>query len=693
MSWLIHDPVSRFVAQLVVIIGVARVLGLLARKVGQPAVVAEIVGGILLGPSILGALAPSFAVALFPPGSLEPLRAASQLGVVLFVFLVGLELEPAMVRGRARAALTIAVVGIAAPFALGAAAALPINSLVADEPPTLGLALFLGAAMAVTAFPVLARMLAEHRLLRTRIGALAITAAALQDVIAWCLLAFVVAFARSSGVVQAAATTGLALVFVAVMLLLVRALLERLVDRINAPLTLTHDVVALLLLGALGSAWVSQRIGVHLVFGAFLFGAVIPKRDGFAHALAEKLEDVVTVLFMPLFFVVSGLRTHVELVASANHALACAAIVAVACAGKLGATTLVGRATGLRWREASALGILMNTRGLMELIVLNVGLELGVFSATMFSMMVVMVLATTVITAPVLARVYPPRDAIRDLLASESGATPAREIASRILACISHPRVGPAMVAMAGALGGEGTEIVALHLTREGDRIDADGSEVLAPALARADELGVAARGLSFVSANPAEDIVRVADLRDPELVLLGLHKPVLSQALLGGVVHAVLRHAENQVAIFVDRALAPTPGRVLVPFHGTGHDRAALRLATRVQRSTGAALTVLHVGRTADDPQVRGDVLAILAQTGARAEIETIAAGPPVDGVVGRAKDYDLVIVGVGREWGLRASRVGFGLGPERLIRDCSASLLVVRERLGELARAKVEA
>jgi Kef-type K+ transport system membrane component KefB len=672
VAWLIHDPSSRFIAQLVVVVGLARLLARAARKIGQPPVVAEIIGGIVLGPSVFGALAPSVSNAVFPPGALEPLASVSQLGVLLFVFLVGLEVEPAMLRGRARAAFSIAIAGIVVPFVLGAAVAVPVYELVTARMPSLEIAMFVGAAMAVTAFPVLARLLGDHRLLRTRIGALAIACAAIGDVIAWCLLAFVIAFARSDGLLHAATTTALALVFVATMLLGVRPLLERLVDRSNSPLTLTHEIVAVGVLGALGSAWISHRIGVHFVFGAFIFGALIPKRDGFAHALADKLEAIVVVVFLPLFFVVSGLRTHVGLVASANHALACVLIVGVACLGKLGGTAIAARANGLRWGEAGALGILMNTRGLMELIVLNVGFELGVLDPAIFTMMIVMVLVTTIAASPVLSRVYPARDAIRDLVAELPGLPPARVSEDRILACISHSSGGPEMVALAGALGGQQAEIIALHLTREDELVDAERAaeaDVLGPALARAAELSLPSRALSFSSRAPADDIVRVADVRVPDVVLLGLHKPVLGNDVFGGVVRGVLRDADTQVAVFVDRGLSPRPARLLVPFQRSDHGRAALRLAARIQRSFDAALVVLA------GADACAEALAILDRDEVRASVETIAGS---DEVVDRAADCDLIIVGVDDN-------------PEHLIRECSPSLLVVRGRTNELARAKV--
>jgi Kef-type K+ transport system membrane component KefB len=691
MSGLLHDPASRFIAQLVVTIGLARLFSLVARRLGQPSVVAEITAGIVLGPSVLGALAPSASAALFPAGTIAPLQGASQLGVVLFAFLIGLELDPAQLRGRARSAVAIAIAGVIVPFALGCAAALPVTELVSARAPTLDVAMFIGTAMAVTAFPVLARILTEHHMLRTQVGALAVASAAVTDVIAWCTLAFVVAAARAQGTSDALLTTGLAVAFVVAMRFGVRPLLERLVERSNAPVTLTHDVTAVMVLGAFASAWITHAIGVHLVFGGFVFGALVPKRDGFARALAEKLEDVVLVVLLPLFFVISGLRTDFQIMGSARDLLACAVMLVVASAGKLGATTLAARVTGQTWREAGALGILMNTRGLMELIVLNVGFEIGVLSPALFSMMVVMVLATTVMAGPALARVYPARDAIRRLLAADPPSV--RGVDDRIMACISHARVGPAMARVAHLLAGEQTELVAVHLTRDTDEAaiePPDGSAVLAPALACADELGLRTRPLSFPSGHPADDIIRIADMRTPEVLLLGYHKPLLSQTLLGGVVHDVLREAEPMVAVLVDRDLTPTPASLLLPYHGTAHDRAALRLAARIQRATGASLTVLCV-----DPlgRVENEARIAAAQLGARATVEVIQDRGATQAIVARSHTADLVVVGVGREWGTEAKRIGFGFGAERLIRDCPASLLIVRERMGELARAKVEA
>jgi Kef-type K+ transport system membrane component KefB len=391
---------------LLVIVVAGRLLGRLCAVVGQPPVIGETLAGILLGPSLLGRLAPgAFAYAL--PAEVRPfLGVIAQLGVVLYMFLVGLELDTHALRGRGRAAVVISHAGIVVPFLLGAALALFLHPrLSGPEVPFTVFGLFLGVAMAITAFPVLARILAERRLTRTPLGTLALACAAGGDVTAWCLLALVV------GVAQADVTAALYVVlgsaaYLTFMLLVGRPLLLRLVpdeDGENLPAGTVATVFAALLV----SAWVTEMIGIHALFGAFLLGAVIPHDSVLARRLTQKMHDVVTVLFLPAFFAFTGLRTEIGLMSGAGDWLVCGAIILVATLGKFGGTLAAARATGTGWREGAALGILMNTRGLMELVVLNIGLDLKVISPTLFAMMVVMALVTTVLTTPVLALLVP----------------------------------------------------------------------------------------------------------------------------------------------------------------------------------------------------------------------------------------------------------------------------------------------
>lgn len=399
------------IVQVAVVVAAARVVGLLFRRIGQPQVMGEMVAGILLGPSLLGRVAPGASAWLFPPESLGFLNSLSQVGLLVFMFLVGLELDPRLMRGKGHTALVTSHVSIVAPFFLGSALALYLYPRLSDAGVGFtGFALFMGAAMSVTAFPVLARILTERKLMRTRVGAITLACAAVDDVTAWCILAGVVMIVRAgTGGLPLWATVAGSLVFIAAMWFAVRPLLARLEARFHRRGGVSQDVLAVVLIVTLASAWTTEWLGIHALFGAFLAGAAMPKDPAFVRGLTEKLEDATVVLLLPLFFAFTGLRTTIGLVDGWEMWGYCALIVAVAVAGKFGGSTLAARATGLPWREAGALGVLMNTRGLMELVILNVGLDIGVISPALFAMMVLMALATTFMTSPLLAWIYPPR--------------------------------------------------------------------------------------------------------------------------------------------------------------------------------------------------------------------------------------------------------------------------------------------
>jgi Kef-type K+ transport system membrane component KefB len=368
----------------------------------------EMVAGILLGPSLLGWVAPGFSAVLFPIESLGYLNALSQVGLVLFMFLVGLELQPQLLRERGHTAVVTSHASIIAPFLLGTVLALLLYPRLSDDSvPFVSFALFMGTAMSITAFPVLARILTERRMLHTKVGTVAIACAAVDDVTGWCVLAGVVLMVRSAeSDASLWMTIGGTAAYLAAMLFVVRRFLpwlERAAERRGG---VSQGVLAMVLVLVLASAWATEGLGIHALFGAFTLGAIMPKGRAFAEGITEKVQDLTVVLLLPLFFAFIGLRTSIRLLSGTEMWLIWAAILAVAIAGKLGGSTIAARLSGMKIREALSVGILMNTRGLIELVLLNIGLELGVLSPTLFTMMVLMALATTFMTAPLLEWVY-----------------------------------------------------------------------------------------------------------------------------------------------------------------------------------------------------------------------------------------------------------------------------------------------
>jgi Kef-type K+ transport system membrane component KefB len=344
----------------------------------------------------LGAIWPGGASALIPAPVVPQLNTLAQLGVILFVFLTGLELNTKLLRGRGHLAVVVSHVSIAVPFLLGIVLAVVAYSRFAPKGVGhLAFALFLGVSMSVTALPVLVRILQGLGMFDSGIGVVVLTCALVDDVTAWSLLALVVALVTASSVTGVLLTLTLTAAFIAVLVLVVRPLLKRLVGWVN-PAAAPLGLVAVLLC-AMATEW----IGVHAMFGAFLFGLIFPRANPIADWLGEKAGGLTTALMLPLFFAYSGLRTDIGLLGG-NGALWlwCGAILVVAVAGKLVGSAVSARALGEGWNRSLQIGTLMNCRGLTELVVLNVGLDLGVLSRTLFTMLVIMALVSTAMAAP-----------------------------------------------------------------------------------------------------------------------------------------------------------------------------------------------------------------------------------------------------------------------------------------------------
>ncbi len=400
----LRHPLAILIIQLLAVVVTARIFGHWATRLGQPPVVGEIIAGLVLGPSLLGWLAPAASQFIFPTNSLGTLNLFSQVGVILFMFVAGLELDTSHLRSRAHVAVAVSHVSIVLPFLLGVTLALYMYSSYAPAGvPFHAFALFMGIAMSITAFPVLARILGDQRMMTTPLGSTALTCAAVDDVTAWTLLAVVVAIATRGAALDVLATIAIcAVAFVLVMLYVVRPRLAALFDRPAGTDALTRERAALVLAIVFGAALVTEALGIHALFGAFVAGVCMPVNAELREQLRDRLESFASVFLLPVFFAFTGLRTELGSLSDVNSWLICGLIIFVATFGKLGGSMIAARVSGLDWNNAFQLGALMNTRGLMELVALNVGYELGVLSPRLFTMMVLMALITTAMTGPLL---------------------------------------------------------------------------------------------------------------------------------------------------------------------------------------------------------------------------------------------------------------------------------------------------
>ncbi len=609
---------------LAVIIAAARLLGALARKMGQPGVTGEIVAGLILGPTVLGRLSPDLPARLFPPEL--PLRQLADLGLVFFMFLVGLELDPRLIRKEGRRALTISLSGVIVPFALGALIGIPLFTLnnggvfiegVTGRPRPLAFSLFMGAAMCITAFPVLARILVERGLYKSPLGTAALCAAAVDDVTAWILLAAVVGITRSGSAAQAAIGFLLTAAFAVLMLTAGRRLLAMLTKRYDAAGRLTVDQVAVVVVGLLLSAYATEWIGIHAIFGAFIFGTIMPHGSRMREELTDKIEDFTVVVLLPVFFAVAGLRTNLFSINNPALLVWMLLIIGAAIFGKLAGCGLAARLNGYSTRDSLALGTLMNTRGLTELVILTVGLTLGVLSDRTFAMMVVMALVTTFMAAPILNRIMPRREMVRVL----AGGDP-EPAALRILVALGNPENAPRLVDAAIRLTGldRPAELLLVRLIpgprapefRTGLRDEESQIDRSVEAMDRLAQQalrgGVTARSISFLSEDVAQDLAYVAASQNCHAIILGWHRASLEHRIIRALVHRVFKLAPCHVGVFVDRrglGIPPKGGTVVVRLTSTEDDKAAMEGGERIAGSLRSSLVPLRDNNLPDNVSV----------------------------------------------------------------------------------------
>jgi Kef-type K+ transport system membrane component KefB len=577
-------------------------------RIGQPPVMGEVLAGILLGPTLLGRIAPSVEHYLFPPFVIPLLTAAADIGLVFFLFLVGLELDTRMLKGRIAHAAAISNGSVVLPLGLGILLALPLYELLGTPDTTYAaFALFMGVAMSITAFPVLARILIDRRMLKRPVGAMALSAAAVDDVTAWGLLAIASGVAAGGSATGALPVLGYVFAFCVGMAFLARPLLARVSAAYDEAGRVPAGWVTAIFAGVLVSAYLSMKSGVAAIFGAFVLGLVMPRRADLSHDVSRRIEEFVSVVLLPLFFVVSGLKMDVGLLNRGELWAWTGLIIAVAIVGKFVGAAAIARVAGYDWRESAVLGALMNTRGLTELIVLNIGLELGVISRNLFTMLVLMALVTTFMTAPLL-RALDRKGVLSSGVEEELEARPTA--GSILVAPLAEENVDELLaVAVPLARAGTSRELVVARLL-EPPRVAgplAGRDRALARAGRDLDRLrpaleaqGVRAHGVAFTSIHPGRDLARLAAEHKVDLVLIDGRRPLLGAGLPGGAVGSALRHVHCDVAVLVDQEHVPVIDRdrpVFVAAGHSSHDRTALEVGRRIAAQVSAPV------ETVEDP------------------------------------------------------------------------------------------
>nr|WP_315134496.1 cation:proton antiporter [uncultured Flavobacterium sp.] len=536
-----QDPLAILLAQIITIILVARFFGWVFKKIGQPSVIGEIIAGIVLGPSLLGMYFPEFSAALFPVESLGNLKFLSQIGLILFMFVIGMELDLKVLKNKANEAVVISHASIIIPFALGIGLAYFVYNRFAPEGVKfLSFSLFMGIAMSITAFPVLARIVQERGIHKTKLGAIVITCAAADDITAWCILAVVIAIVKAGTFVSSLYIIGLAFIYVLAMLFVVKPFLKRIGDLYGSKDTIVKPVVAIFFLTLILSSYATEVIGIHALFGAFMTGAIMPDVAKFRTIFIEKVEDVSLILLLPLFFVFTGLKTEIGLINDPYLWKVTGFIILVAVIGKFLGSALAAKFVGQNWRDSLTIGALMNTRGLMELIVLNIGLELKVLTPEVFTMMVIMALVTTFMTGPAL-------DLINYLFKSKDSIVPEIETKPndyKILISFGNNEKGKSLLRLASSLIKKQkatSTITAMHLSLSDEmhpfNMEDKEKNSFTPIVEESELLHQEITTLFKATIDIETDIADIANQGDYDLLLVGLGKSIFEGTILGKVI------------------------------------------------------------------------------------------------------------------------------------------------------------
>jgi Kef-type K+ transport system membrane component KefB len=543
LSSLFHNlkhPLAILLVQIITIVIAARVFGWIFRKIGQPTVIGEIIAGIVLGPSLVGLYFPDFKDALFPLESLGNLQVLSQVGLIFFMFVIGMELDLKVLKNKANEAVVISHASIVIPFALGIGLSYFIYHQFAPEGVEfLSFSLFMGIAMSITAFPVLARIVQERGIHKTRLGTIVITCAAADDITAWCLLAAVIAIVKAGTFVSSLYIIGLAILYVLMMLFVVKPFLKRIGDLYSKSENLSKPVVAIFFLTLIVSSYLTEVIGIHALFGAFMAGAIMPDISKFRNIFIEKVEDISVILLLPLFFVFTGLRTEIGLINEPYLWKVTGFIILVAVVGKFFGSALAAKFVGQNWRDSLTIGALMNTRGLMELVVLNIGYELGVLSPKIFTMMVIMALVTTFMTGPAL-------DLINFIFKTKDIIIPSeikKNMKFKILISFGNNEKGKSLLRLANSLvkkQGMEANVSAMHLSLSDEmhayNMEEYERETFVPIINESKKLKQEITTIFKATGDIESDIADIASKGEYDLVLVGLGKSIFEGTILGKV-------------------------------------------------------------------------------------------------------------------------------------------------------------
>lgn len=536
-----QDPLAILLAQIVMIILVARLFGWIFKKIGQPTVIGEIIAGIVLGPSLLGMYFPDFSATLFPVESLGNLKFLSQIGLILFMFVIGMELDIKVLKNKASEAVVISHASIVFPFALGIGLSYFVFDQFAPEGVQfLSFSLFMGIAMSITAFPVLARIVQEREIHKTKLGAIVITCAAADDITAWCLLAVVIAIVKAGDFVSSLYVVSLSVVYVMAMIFIVKPFLKRIGDLHGSKDNIGKPVMAIFFLFLILSSYATEVIGIHALFGAFMMGSIMPDISKFRMIFIDKVEDVSVILLLPLFFVFTGLKTEIGLINDPYLWKVTAAIIMVAVVGKFLGSALAAKFVGQNWKDSLTIGALMNTRGLMELIVLNIGLELKVLTPEVFTMMVIMALVTTFMTGPALDLI--------NFVFKNKNVPDAEEIAEsskyRILFSCGNNEKGKSLLRLANSLTKKqksSSTITAMHLSLSDElhsfNLAQKEKESFSPIFEESKKLNLEIDTIFKATTDIESEIADVANQGDYDLLLIGLGQSIFDGTILGKVI------------------------------------------------------------------------------------------------------------------------------------------------------------